>query len=575
MSTLASSIRMPGLGSEPKREITTAILAPSQTHAAPDCRREQQTDAEEVEVDMSAHGDKQAQVPPGASGTGAEESQLVVRGCRAESLQTALTLFAQWLKYMEATAPKVMSCHNKPTLHWAGPRGWALAHDVLTSFAALQESGAEKRDHTYIAAMVYLVERSRFHKHRGREDVPPGTDTDMEVSERVSIRDIIAGTDATVFQFFKAMTKVLELASRQPWLTGLVPEVDAFVHEFKQVEVKFMFVYMLHEKLKKTYREICLEAPDPSGVLRLSDAAYHDNIVKLVWAIYLAVRGEKGLTDLVPGFFLLISSIYLVAASIGPAFSLALVLPDPPPNARDSCAACAQAETSAKLGEGREVLAKLCEAYCVTELDKVVAALLTVHELLDSLAAKGVLKCLEAGIDGRGIARTDDVLHASVAALVDYVRARVLSPETPPTLLLQPQPLLIPNLLRLKSLNAQDRKRGSDFVWSNNCQAIAVTDLSRLALFAYPNPFVASSTSARPRRTRWTAKMWRWKASSSSKRPSSSDPRTASSLRNQQCASPSPRPAHRLVRSASLRPRSACRLHHVEEQEEQRVWCRR
>ena len=87
--------------------------------------------------------------------------------------------------------------------------------------------------------MLYLVERAPYHKLRaGTRDadvcVGGGWDAAGEKgngdavmkqsrdgSETVSIRSIIAGTATTVFHFFKATTKVLELASRQEWLTGI------------------------------------------------------------------------------------------------------------------------------------------------------------------------------------------------------------------------------------------------------------------------------------------------------------------------------------------------------------------
>ena len=96
--------------------------------------------------------------------------------------------------------------------------------------------------------MLYLVLRSRFHARLERNDAA------TPEAENVTIRNIMAGVGTTVFQFFKAMTKVLELAGREKWLTDLVPNRPVFVNEFKQVEVKFMFVYMLHEKLKKVPR---------------------------------------------------------------------------------------------------------------------------------------------------------------------------------------------------------------------------------------------------------------------------------------------------------------------------------
>ena len=113
------------------------------------------------------------------------------------------------------------------------PLGWLV-----------QDPAADKNESAYFAAMVYLVVRSRYHQ----DPVGPKSPADAEA---VRIRDIMLGTDTTVFQFFKAMTKVLELAPREQWLTELLPDLQGFVDEFKQVEVKFMFSYMLHEKLRK------------------------------------------------------------------------------------------------------------------------------------------------------------------------------------------------------------------------------------------------------------------------------------------------------------------------------------
>jgi hypothetical protein len=108
-----------------------------------------------------------------------------------------------------------------------------------------QDNGTDKNEGAYFAAMVYLVVRSRYHAERAENP------NDPKCLATLRIRDIMLGTDTTVFQFFKAMTKVLELAPREQWLTQLVHDHLQFVDEFKQVEVKFMFVYMLHEKLKK------------------------------------------------------------------------------------------------------------------------------------------------------------------------------------------------------------------------------------------------------------------------------------------------------------------------------------
>lgn len=96
--------------------------------------------------------------------------------------------------------------------------------------------------------MLYLVVRSQYHAERAAK---PDCHSDLQSVATLRIRDIMLGTDTTVFQFFKAMTKVLELAPREQWLTQVVQDHLHFVDEFKQVEVKFMFVYMLHEKLKK------------------------------------------------------------------------------------------------------------------------------------------------------------------------------------------------------------------------------------------------------------------------------------------------------------------------------------
>jgi len=177
-----------------------------------------------------------------------------------------------------------------------------------------QDNGAEKNENAYYATMLYVLERSPYHKAcNDKQD--SGEGSKGAAGDAISIRDIIAGTECTVFEFFKATTKVLELAARETWLTELVPNLQVFVDEFKQVEVKFMFIYMLHEKLRKMYQEICLGAADPSGVLAQHDTEMHTQLHNLIWMLFLAVRSKENLTDLVPGFFLLIASFHAVLIS--------------------------------------------------------------------------------------------------------------------------------------------------------------------------------------------------------------------------------------------------------------------
>lgn len=115
----------------------------------------------------------------------------------------------------------------------------------------LQDHRTDTNENAYFAAMVYLVVRSRYYNDQNIAGAHTGV---------VRIRDIMLGTDTTVFQFFKAMTKMLELAPREPWLTERLPNLQRFIDEFKQVEVKFMFAYMLYEKLKKVSSPFCLFA---------------------------------------------------------------------------------------------------------------------------------------------------------------------------------------------------------------------------------------------------------------------------------------------------------------------------
>ena len=166
-----------------------------------------------------------------------------------------------WLA--SATGVRVPPCAPPPT---AGVRacwraGGAAVRGLTVYRAACcsQEIGTDVNENTYHAAMVYLVERSAFLKQRAAQRAVAGADAAARAQEggQASIQDIVAGTETTVWQFFKAMTKVLELAEREQWLTALVPDLKLFVHEFKHIEVKFMFVYMLHEKLKK----VLLPAP--------------------------------------------------------------------------------------------------------------------------------------------------------------------------------------------------------------------------------------------------------------------------------------------------------------------------
>ena len=263
--------------------------------------------------------------------------------------------------------------------------------------------------------MVYLVERGLFHTQHASSGQETGTNasSDNGSSGSVAIRDIIAGTDATVFQFFKAMTKVLELAAREQWLTQRVPDVAAFAEEFKQVEVKFMFSYMLHEKLKKTYTDICRDAPGHSQM----QPELHVALQRLIWTLFVAVRAEERrtdprATDLIPGFFLLIASVYAVLQSRGRAFTAALVLPQP-------------SEAPAQGRQDRALLEQLCEAYCGGPAQhKCATALEKVHRFLDRLRAEGQLPAALAEADGRGLARDESSLHSSLEALTACVAAR-------------------------------------------------------------------------------------------------------------------------------------------------------
>ena len=126
-----------------------------------------------------------------------------------------------------------------------------------------QEISNDVSESTYYAAMVYLVERAGFHKSRAAPHADAaagdsaGTGAEANDDTQVGVQDIVGATETTVWLFFKAMTKVLELSEREEWLTALVPDLKMFVHEFKQVEVKFLFVYMLHAKLEKVQTRTC------------------------------------------------------------------------------------------------------------------------------------------------------------------------------------------------------------------------------------------------------------------------------------------------------------------------------
>jgi hypothetical protein len=106
-------------------------------------------------------------------------------------------------------------------------------------------------DSTYYAAMVYLVERASFHKSRAAPQADTAAGAGANDDTRVGVQGIVEATETTVWLFFKAMTKVLDLSEREQWLTALVPDLKMFFNEFKQMEVKFLFVYMLHAKLEK------------------------------------------------------------------------------------------------------------------------------------------------------------------------------------------------------------------------------------------------------------------------------------------------------------------------------------
>lgn len=234
----------------------------------------------------------------------------------------------------------------------------------IADFVALQDTGAD--ENASYACVVYLLERSAYRKARSSTQSSGASNKDA-AGEAVTIRDIIAGTECTVFQFFKATTKMLELAAHETWLIELVPDLQAFVDEFKQVEVKFMFAYMLHEKLRKMYSEICLDAADKSGALDQRKMDMHAQIQNLIWVLFLAVRSEENLTDLVPGFFLLISSVHAVMMGRPPNFIQALAIEQRPEH-RDTHAKDTMKNANDQCGD---LTSRLCDAYCCTELKKV------------------------------------------------------------------------------------------------------------------------------------------------------------------------------------------------------------
>jgi hypothetical protein len=128
-----------------------------------------------------------------------------------------------------------------------------------------------------------------------------------------------------------------------------------------------------------------------------------------MWTLFLAVRSESSLTDLVPGFFLLIASIHAVFKGRPSSFTDSMVFPEP----RDG----SPSDGAEKEGpdDTQGLLANLCQSYCSTQLKKVEAARDTVNRLLDALISKGEIEG-EAGVDGRGIAH-DDRLDRSLEAL--------------------------------------------------------------------------------------------------------------------------------------------------------------
>ena len=180
---------------------------------------------------------------------------------------------------------------------------------------------------------------------------------------------------------------------------------------------------------RQTYDEICLKVKDESGALCLGDKELHTKMVHLAWALFLAVRGRFGVSDLVPGLFLLIACLHAVLSGRSQAFQNALVFPEP----RDAAAKDAMEKDAVakdpQLGgggaESAKVLSKLCKTYCGTEpfmLAQAHDALNKVHTLLDDLLPGLEEDGYKKDVDGRGIGE-DGMLEASFCALTSLVLA--------------------------------------------------------------------------------------------------------------------------------------------------------
>jgi len=174
---------------------------------------------------------------------------------------------------------------------------------------------------------------------------------------------------------------------------------------------------------------------DESGALRRSDAELHTNLVHLVWALFLAVREKENLSDLVPGFFLLIACLHAVLSGRSQEFQKALVFPEP----RDGCKNTPSAPAGAAAGDAGDgpahtkaagggadstsMLAQLCRAYCGKEpflLAQAQDALGKVHAMLDELLPKTAPQGYKKDVDGRGVGE-DAMLHVSLSALTSLV----------------------------------------------------------------------------------------------------------------------------------------------------------
>jgi len=237
-------------------------------------------------LEMASHTAGAADARTCASPPPSDWERWDVHGCSPETNEKARVLLHKWLKHHEATSRKVQPRAPVPVLPRL-PAGRWLESAPSSCFLFQARGGLKRRerqrtrrsekeagvrmggltgcrvlcfwqeisndvgDSTYYAAMVYLVERASFHKSRAAPHADAAAGAGAHDDTRVGVQDIVGATETTVWLFFKAMTKVLELSEREQWLIALVPDLKMFVNEFKQVEVKFMFVYMLHAKLEK------------------------------------------------------------------------------------------------------------------------------------------------------------------------------------------------------------------------------------------------------------------------------------------------------------------------------------